>query len=229
MGHIITFLYLGNIKNVSTLLLKIETNERLSKESKYESLIYQTLKSEIRKKLPYSNSESFKNNYEEKVRFYYLEDKKDRIYKILNNEECKYEIEYFLDGIISIDKKNVDVMTLFNQINNIDSLKKLVYNIDTVSFEQQKNTDQENDEEQNQQINVNVNVNKIEYSDKVIINIKYFDYIKYDFINLDINNDTLKINEDIRFLPNCFSVWEQIRSAVFLVVFESNFSVVETV
>jgi hypothetical protein len=63
MGHVITFLYLGKINNVNELLDKINTNEKTTKEFKYDSLIYQTLKSEIRKKLPYDNKDMFLENY----------------------------------------------------------------------------------------------------------------------------------------------------------------------
>ena len=205
MGHVITFLYIGNnIHNVIEFFDLLNKNEELSKKSKKYSLIYQTLKSEVRKIIPYSNSKLFKENYEETVKFYYLLDNKTKMYKLLNNEECEYENTDFLSEIIEIDQHDIKIKTLFNKINNIENLKKLVYNIGSLSFD--TNYDQYNEDEKEIHKNRNIEIELVKYMQipQPIIN---YDYKVYDFSILvtQFIEKTIKVNDHIRCLPNIFS------------------------
>ena len=198
MGHIITFIYLGEIGNVKKLLKKFIKNEQRSKQYKYDNLIYQTLKSEIRKSmLPYN-----KYNYMETVKFYFLEKPTTNIYKILYDDVCEYNKQDFLSYIMVIRKPNN--IELFKQIDNITTLKKLVYNIGSLSIDQNKNQDNEQIKTQNR----NQNQDTENYTPQ-IVEIKDYDYKSYNFTNLDnydyFNKNTIKINDNIRCLHNIFS------------------------
>jgi hypothetical protein len=206
MGHIITFLYIGQVDN---FLDKINLNEIKSKESKYNNLIYQTLKSEIRKLKMVNDIECFKENYIEDVKFYYLENQESKILNILNNKNVEYNKEDFLGNIIEIDETNKNIIKLFDKINNLESLKQLVYNIDSISIETSIDSNEENDEEKSKNKQKSIDEDQKEEFIQVQYHyIKEFDYYIYNFSNLetDFFNNTIKINENIRHLPNILNI-----------------------
>jgi hypothetical protein len=128
------------------------------------------------------------------------------MYKLLNDEECEYTPDDFLKDIIKLNDDS-NIIKLFDKINNLDSLKKLIYNIDVNTFEQQKEQTQDADEDAEQTRIRNRAVdtpNHFGFSKQLIIK---FDYKKYDFIILESKffENTIEINEHIRCLPNILS------------------------
>jgi hypothetical protein len=206
MGHVITFLYIGIINKVDDLLKKINLNESESKKSKLDSLIYQTLKSEVRKSNLILEKECFIENYVEDVKFYFLEDEESKIYKLLNNEIKDYIYEDFLVNIINIDKSNYKIMNLLKYINNLDKLKQLIYNIGIMTYTTQQEQYNEEDINIKRKKTIDTEMLSISFALNPLVKLK-FDYQTYDFSNLHpyFIDYTIGINEYIRCLPNIFS------------------------
>ena len=150
----------------------IVDNEKKSNENKKDYLIFQTIKSIIRKK---------NGNYHEKIKFYYKK-----------NDDAK-----ILDGIINIEDINTDLLKeLFCYIDDIDKIKKLVYNMNIEEYQQEK-------------INVLEIVSTKKDDHKKIPDL-FYEYKKYSFESLlsdyDIFiNNSIILEDNIRYLPNIFS------------------------
>ena len=181
MGHEIHFIYLNRLITCSDLLIQLQKNDKISKENKYSYLIYQTIKSEIRKKT---------HNYLEPIKYYHIDYKED--------------VLEILQGIIS--EKNIIENKLeceYDDINKLDIIKKLVYNIDSMSLSSSVSTDEEQSISQAK----SKDIIKLQNIKNIIPRNIYYDYIKYDFNILDVSldefiNNTIKLDELIYFLPN---------------------------
>ena len=123
IGHLINFYLLNidtnNIDSSEKLYRMLKDNDRINMNNKRELLTYQTVKSITRKNLPVNND--FKQNYKEKIKYYYFE-------KTIEND-----VKNLLEGII--DYEMVKKISVFNRIDDKKILTKLIYNINTLSHD----------------------------------------------------------------------------------------------
>ena len=188
MGHIITFLYLGDEICPENFLDLIIENENKIKDEKYKYLIFQTIKSEIRK---------ITGVYSEDIKYYM-----NGVYD---------DIEGILENIISEnDIIKYNLKDLFEKIKDIKILKQLVYNINSNCIEQNREKVEEKedeDEDENEKEKLS-EINKTKQFIDPNMELFFYDYINYDFSNFSnnelFNENTLKLNNNIRFLPNIF-------------------------
>lgn len=208
LGHSVDILFVTNdtdIQLTSTDVCNlIKCNDEKLKINKRDLLIYQTLKSEIRKRdiqlmLQWYKDKNislslksygihFNKVYTEKIKYYFT-------------EPFPQESKLYLKEIVTINELLSSFNKLFNKINNIDKLKKLVFNMDsdniniTVSRETEKEV-----------VNVKAigsTVEKIHIFEQPIIKFDYTKYI-FDYISEpDIfNRITIPINKYISCVPN---------------------------
>jgi hypothetical protein len=209
MGHSIDFINLKKYREKEEIICYLRENEDNNKKNKNKYLLYQTLKTELRsKKIINTEGNTFskinkiiekeknklKINYNEhhleKIKYYYI--------------DFKSEPRELLFGIINIsDIDTPENKQLFESIK--ESLKILVYNINSLEQEQEQEQEQEKDKSNQKELLYNLNPNDI-------IDMSYFDieYIKYDFTLIKQNytefiKNTFKISDMIRCLPNLFS------------------------
>ena len=194
MGHSVNFYIINKPDKVFTqedIYKMLEINDIRNKENKHPSLIYQTIKSIIRKNN--KSDKPFEDKYKEKIKYYF-------------NTKRETDVQKLLSEIISYPE--AQELPIFNHINNITILTKLIYNIDNLShnIEQEKTQEQESDQESNQELQIKFNMNfHIMYT--ILPDFKYYIVLKnniFDNIEEDeeFNNLTLKLNDDIYCLPN---------------------------
>jgi hypothetical protein len=189
-GHSIDFLFIDPLNSLTpttlnSYLIKNETNSQLSKE---EYLVYQTIKSEIRKYRYLNQAGQFKDHFKEKVKHYYLE-------LIQYSDKPKGNINDIFDGIFTESEiMSAGVYELFAKINNIDSIYKLVYKINSLI------TEQEQEQEKMKEIE-NVLSPRTIFED-FIIGYGFDDkFINWDG---DITNYSISIDNQISYLPNIY-------------------------
>ncbi len=224
LGHTVDILYVGNENEILTsidICELIRCNEEKQKADKSNLLVFQTLKSEVRKaetKQMLTKSllgfNEFIKGYESKNKSYDREkllalkntgDLKsfNKIYKekikyYFIDEFPKTNIEY-LNGIVKTTSINFN--RLFSQINNEEILKKLVFSIDTdcSNITIQKTSEKE-------VVKVKEVSNTIFNENEYTIPNLQWDYIQYYFCNLknkDIfNRITFPINKTVSCVPN---------------------------
>ena len=181
-GHSVNIIIINNKTSIYTqdtlidntkLLELLKTNEEKNKTNKQIHLKYQSLKSDVRKILNngIKDIKVIRNNHKENIKYYYLEEN--------NNENILSNIIDRKENIIIHD--NESLLKLYDEINTIENLYKLVYNININS--ENYEIDIEQDDEQNNELLQNRN-NEI---DK--FNIKYLFPVKFEFHNYDIFNN----------------------------------------
>jgi len=222
MGHSIDLLYVDNkpigekLTSVQILELLLK-NDNESKNGKKLNLLYQTLKSDIRKS---------RNKKEIDKLYLYNEKAADNIlskYDIRYFEKIKY---YFKDAIETdfirafadiffpneLEMIEIKFKKYFNDIKQ--NIEKLVYNIDNQqnSFELNYDQDQMNDKKiDNKKLRLvdnQLNINKPLFSDEL-----YYEYVNYNpllelFITRAIElliTYTIELDKQIRYFPNIFT------------------------
>ena len=145
IGHSINFYLLNidttDIDSSEKLYRMLKHNDKVNMINKHDLLIFQTVKSIIRKNLPIKSGNDFKQNYKEKIKYYYFE------------KTIDYDVKKLLDGIIDYEKATE--IKMFKDINDENILTRLIYNIDTLSHdvsieqEKQQNTEIEIQRESN--------------------------------------------------------------------------------
>ena len=208
MGHTIHFLNIDLDLNQSETLKLITDNEYKLKINKNKFLIYQTLKSEIRK----DKIKKTIGNIIKKIRNVLIT--KDVItFNINHNESVKYyynNIGYYIDeraleGIIdyNIIIKNFKLKELYDIIKS--ELNILVYNLDSREQEQEQSNEKEKEKshEKGQDIETNI---LYKLTIKCIIEYKEYPQFEDEFLNINsFKTKTIRINDKIRCLPNIFS------------------------
>ena len=183
MGHSIDFLLLDEYVSSEELLCILNNNEEQSKQEKKTYLIYQTIKSIIRKKT---------ENYIEPIKYYHI-----------NYDENISEI---LRGIISPKDFQTYNLNQFTEINNLEIIKKLVYNLDSCSTSNEQSNEKSNEQSKASSIELSTNTLK----SAIIFDELFYDYNKYDFNILDnlkdFNFATIELTNDINYLPNIFTI-----------------------
>ena len=192
LGHTVDIVFIdkeqsnSNLSN-SHIYNLLKENDRQQRLNKADLLAYQTIKSEIRK-ARIQNGE-FKNNYKEKIKYYYIDGVLTNLYNCL-------------EGILTPEElDNPKLSSLLLQINKPDKLEKLVYNIDSELSETVKSLEIEKVKSVTHNINVVINEHKRLKLPKL-----YFEYFKYDFADLGLkkifDNLTIPIDEVVSFVPN---------------------------
>ena len=221
MGHSINLLYV-TIINQDKILTKdkilelLLVNETTNKENKYINLLYQTLKSDIRKlrdekkiKEIYDNdcitnkniTDSYDLRYFEKIKYYFTE-------KIETNYFKAYSDIFYSHELVNIHEIYYEY---FEKIKN--NINKLVYNIGSIQNSFELNYDQDQDIDKNVDLKTSIlklidnqyNNNAYPLND----NLK-FEYENYSFLlNFSDKNIfikyTIKLDNTIRYLPNIFT------------------------
>lgn len=188
LGHSIDIIYMVQTSDIIVptsgfnILEQLKCNEEKINFNKQDLLIYQTLKSEIRKKRTFG-----KNSYIEYINHYFI-----------NGLPSKIE-EYYSGVFDESDVKSLS--SLFNKINTVDKLKKLIYNIGSNSTTTEVFTTLESESEI--LVNININFDKTGILDNLNL---WYDYIKYDFSKISkkeiFENLTIQLNDYIHFVPN---------------------------
>ena len=183
MGHTIHFLLLNKNVNSEELLEILDKNERISKNDKKAYLTYQTIKSEIRKET---------NIYIEPVKYYHL-DYQTNIYKILTGIMTEKEIS------------DNELGRLFAEISDIEIIKKIVYNLDSVRPSTQQSIESEN--EQAKAISTETKFLLYHKRYNILLYELFYDYKTYDFniLKSDFIQGTIRLTDSIHFLPNIFT------------------------
>ncbi len=226
LGHTIDILFISNpdetdeitINNSIDIYNLIKSNDEKSKANKHDLLIYQTLKSEVRKnnliiplKIYNKNKDAdpinskqfitikFNQIYTEKIKYYYID-------VIPTNYLGK--IEEYLSGIIEIPSNRKNLIGLVSQINQTEKLNKLIFNIGSGYQEISRATETEK-----VKVKVSIKNKSIEttyYAPDNLAGIQTnFDYWQYLFSEIS-NPDifyriTIKINDFIYCVPNISS------------------------
>jgi len=215
MGHSVDFLLLGDYITSEELLCIINENENNYKIENKKFLIYQTIKSNLRK---------ITKNYEEEIKYYYINYEKT-INDILKNIIPIYEHIKKLKKLEQKHKKQGKdvsekdiIIKLYEEINDISIIRELVYNLDSlgISTERSVEKSEETSTERASAYEKNIIINHNDYLKIFDINLLY-DYYKYDFNILDYNIDTfrsasIKLTESIYYLPNIFTNSNSYRS-----------------
>ncbi len=194
-GHTIDFLFIDNTDKITSneLYSYLLCNENKSQINKMDYLIYQTIKSEIRKeRYKLKQNKLFQDNFKEKVKHYYMD-------TIIPYDQT----ELLFDGIITISEIN-KVNKLFSKINNQDSLYKLVYKINSLVVEQEQEQEKEKVKESNitETLNIVVEPFSINYG---------FDDNKIDWTTISTKLDkyAININKSISYLPNIYCNYDE--------------------
>jgi len=208
MGHTIDFYCIGYTeKNGCKLLKRLKKNENINKNAKVYSLIYQTIKSIIRKrKSNNATINTFIQNYTENIKYYYKEFKKYNI-DIIDNPLM---FDDFFKNIFSYSDifKNNELKTMFSKINNDRVIYELVYNMGTSVNDTAKQNDKDVDNIFEQEkilttskISLKLNENKIYQHFILAILIK-----QESLINIIDNIDDYIINivDNLYCMPNIF-------------------------
>ena len=205
-GHSITFLY----KNDNTISNKdlyqlFKNNDKNDKKNKKDYLIYQTIKSIIRKN---KSIEQFDNTYNEKIKYYYNSDESNNIKILLNMKNDEYlskEQLYMIFDSIFTESDIDDNYNLFKNISTPKQLLKLLYSIDTYqSLEQQRQQNQNQEQEQEQE-----QVRGQEYQQNKDVRIDTQFPLKSSDLNhypiyTELNDIAINLDNDIMYLPNIF-------------------------
>ena len=219
MGHTIEFYCVDNIiNNTDDLLQLLKTNNLTNKSDKYNSLIYQTIKSIIRKiktnNISLTDIIKFKEIYLEEIKYYYFNFVEYNSFDETNfNKFFKNIISYNdLTTIIKNDAQNQrELINMFkNNLNKKNVLYELVYNIGLNSTEinKQKEKDKEDEEEdekkkQMQLVKVKLINNEIKIPYKPLFALSF----KYEILNnLETHLDNIAINliGKLYYLPSIF-------------------------
>jgi hypothetical protein len=196
LGHSIDIIYIKQNSQTTVpttgfeVLEQLKCHEQKQMFNKEDLLIFQTLKSEIRKKRR-------NPNYWEPVKHYFQYD-----------EPPKKIEEYYSDIFSDKELKYAELSGLFNKINYTDKLNKLIFNFDNSSITTEISTNVETETES--LVNTNIEHTKAINDLKKILNgfkITY-DYVKYDFSKINeieiFKNLTIKLNDYIHFVPNIY-------------------------
>jgi hypothetical protein len=190
MGHSIDFLNNDKERTCREILDDINKNELKLNESKKKYLLFQTLKSQVRRKALITKGKHIYDNITE------LENGSDIKYNQVYYEQVKYYYDNYdtsekiifeiIKNFKDVDKNNENYKGIEGEINN------LIYNIDSNSQEQ------EQEREQNKETSLPL---QIKYTNQNC------EYIDYDFTEIISNIDQLEqncisINNDIYCLPN---------------------------
>ncbi len=186
MGHSIDFFVIENHPISSSELLYIfNKNEENHFNQKKDHMIYQTIKSEIRKYR--TTDKCFNDIYKEKVKHYYL-------FEIPNSSNT----DEFFEGILTLDEiKKLKLEDEFLKINTNNKLLSLVYNVNSFIYEQQF----QQETEKIKKVNVIIQ-NEIQSS--ITIGQLNFGFENIDFTYENILKLSIEIDKDFRFLPNLF-------------------------
>ena len=186
MGHTIDFFIIENNQITSSeLLCMFNKNEQNNFNQKEDHLIYQTIKSEIRK---YRKADKcFIDIYKEKVKHYYL-----------TNIPDPSNIDEFFDGILLFDEiKSLKLEDTFKKINFRNKLFTLVYNTNSIVTEQQF----QQEEEKIKKVNIII---QNEIPTNILIKQLNFGFKSINFTKENILELSIKIDENFRFMPNLF-------------------------
>ncbi len=194
LGHSIDILYLYESSDyVPTESFKVlellKCNDEKLKLNKHDLLIYQTIKSEIRKKRKQNNVD---NNcaYMETIKHYW------------NNDNLPSEISQYYDGIFTLEELEYEeTKKLFKLINTPDKLNKIILNINNYS----ESVDTIITKETETLVNINTEITSENDDLSYYINLNY-DFIKYEWEHigkLDVfYNLTIPLNDFISTVPN---------------------------
>ena len=205
IGHNVHFLYLNEDFNDNIeqriqdkILLLLLENDKNKKEEKKDYLIYQTIKSDIRKK----RTTKFIDRYKESIKYYYLTENISDLHIFENIFENIFTIDEIIDN---------DLEELFSKINDKEKIYKLVYGIKSLANEQEMTMIQDNETQIERQMEIQIEKG---LDDKIIMidmNINY----DIKFRNLPVYNGdkpeydlfkcSIKLDNLIYFLPNIFS------------------------
>ena len=190
MGHEINF-YVLNILNTTPKKIyeMLKTNDTNNKNSKHNLLIYQTIKSIVRKNnSDRSTDMQFSNFYKEKTKYYFFDNK------------MPGNTENLIDGILSYDL--VKDMDMFKEISKLDVLTRLVYNIDTLSHD--ITTETENQKTLEHQNEFSIVTNEVKSS-------RFYPPVFYvlknnifDTITENLESVSVKLYDRLYCLPNIF-------------------------
>ena len=187
LGHKIDF-NIQNITNPKDLYKFLKDNDTKSRKNKENSLMFQTLKSIIRKR---KTTTDFKDKYKETIKYYFNNDHnpKDILKNIIGTTE-------FIDNELHI----------YNSIKSV--VDNMIYNINSLDTNIQKENDKENE-----MTHVNVfNMHKLHNLDpSFVFNQRDYDsykillneqiYMKGNILNMSVN-----INTHINILINVFTL-----------------------
>jgi len=198
-GHSIDFLFLNKTDDISSdnLLGLLTCNESKITLEKEDSLLFQTIKSEIRKKriksIDFSKDSllrCFKESYLEKIKYYYID-------SIINPDSIA-QINKMFEGIFTLEEvEKVGILELFEKIKIPNKLNKLVYNLNSNSIEQEQ-------EQEKEALIENV-TEQIKYYQIDSFNFGFDDKL-VDWNNtIDVfNNLAIELDDLIHYLPNIF-------------------------
>ena len=213
MGHTVDFYCVNNFEDNKCKLLKyLKNNEIMNNENKQKFLIYQTIKSIIRKNNSIiGNFDKFIANHTEKIKHYFIN------FKEYNKSYVsdKQRFNDFFENILDYDniKKNKKTDEMFHKINETTTIYELVYNMNTTYIQTTHNT------EKNKNTNTNTNteiqeITEIEIAAHIELKNRYRCKLpivallikQESLINIKNTLDILKIQivDDLYCLPNIF-------------------------
>ena len=194
MGHKINFYFVDKKYTKYDVLFKmLKNNEEIEKINKHPSLLFQTIKSILRKQKP--KSEKFSDNYKEKIKYYYLEN------------DISEDTKTLLSDIIDYNKaKKYDFFK--KELDNCDSLIKLIYNIDNISYQTQK----EEEDEKEIESKIEKKIESVVYEKNIvkIENNNIYVTKEYNFKNFENEFESLsvKVNFYIYVMPDIISYFD---------------------
>jgi len=205
MGHSIDFNIVNKSMNTTNELYNyLKKNDELSRKNKEKILLFQTLKSSIRKRKIISSKEQFKNNYKEMIKYYYIK----------SNYLSEMSI---LDKIIDIYNMTDIETVIYKSIK--EKLNELVFNINSFDIITQKKINietEKNTEMENKKTNDKISIKELSFfpincflNEKIYFKENFLDDIK---INID---NSINISINVFSLKGIFTSIDKIQSEIY--------------
>ncbi len=195
LGHAIDILFIDDVPDKENLtgayiynLLK--QNDQAQKINKKDLLVYQTIKSEIRKK---RNEAIFKDKYKEQIKYYYLNPIETDVIKCLNGIASSSELQ------------NSELTELIKEIESSEKLQKLVYNLGSESCETIKSNEVEKIKSQVKVQSLATTYNTNKYISIPAIDIDYKQYSFKDITLDQFGKISIPIDDTLSFVP-CINI-----------------------
>jgi hypothetical protein len=193
LGHSINFLYISNVLSITNneLIALLKSNDEQDKKSKYDYLVYQTIKSNFRKKRINPIDTKFMEKYKETIHYYY-------------DEIIPEKSDDFFKGILK--PSEIIQYKSFNFKLDRTKLLKLVYGIESKMIEEQLNQEQDSGQEKQTKIQVQIQLNETMQLHKYppAFTFNYLDYLQFNNPHLDFSRISIRLNDLLSCLPNIF-------------------------
>lgn len=212
MGHTIDFYILNknkieNLKSSRDIYSYLKNNDAKNRENKHDILMFQSMKSIIRKnnfiKLVDTDLSNFKEVYKEENKYYYF------MNTINSNINSTISHIFNEDDIIFLKQKNKSFERI---LKDLDIIKKLIYNINSLLTEFTNDLEQENEKQKETEKEQHLELlhNRDNFVRIPILQL-LLDYKIYDNIDINLDNYCIKVDKYVYIMPDIFSNYNYYR------------------